>query len=193
MTSWNALTSAGLKAGDAILCLGTGGVSIFALQLAKAAGARVIITSSSDEKLERARKLGADETFNYRENPERDKEVLRLTNGVGVDNVIEVGGAGTLKRSYQAARPGGTVSLIGVLTGRAEAPSPLPVMFNALTMRGIYVGSRQMFEELIRAVEIDRIEPVIDRVFPFKDVRGAYEHLKSGAHFGKLVILLGDD
>ena len=188
VTAWQALTLAGLKPGDTILTLGTGGVSIFALQLAKAAGARVIITSSSDEKLERARALGADETINYKTTPDWDKAARKLTGGVGVDNVIEVGGVGTLRQSFKAARVSGTVSLIGVLTGRAESPNPLIVMRNRLTLRGIYVGSRRMFLDLNRAVEVNGVEPVIDKVFPFGQARQAFEHLQAGKHFGKIVI-----
>ncbi len=188
VTAWQALTLAGLKPGDTILALGTGGVSIFALQLAKAAGARVIITSSSDQKLERARSLGADETVNYKTVPDWDKAVLELTDGIGVDNVIEVGGVGTLKRSFKAARVSGTVSLIGVLSGRAESPNPLIVMRNRLTLRGIYVGSRRMFLDLNRALEVNGIEPVIDQTFAFDQARAAFEQMLAAKHFGKIVI-----
>jgi len=192
VTAWHALTLAPLTAGDTILTLGTGGVSIFALQLAKAHGARVLITSSSDEKLERARALGADGTINYRAEPEWEARVRELSNGVGVDNVMEVGGAGTLEKSLAASRIGGTVSLIGVLTGPgAPNPSTLLALFNRITIRGIYVGSRAMFEAMNRAIAVNRIEPVIDRRFAFEEldeIRGAYAHLQSGQHFGKVVI-----
>lgn len=192
LTAWQALTRAPLVAGDAILTLGTGGVSIFALQLAKAHGARVLITSSSDEKLERARGLGADDTINYRAEPDWERRVRELTGGEGVDNVMEVGGAGTLEKSLAATRIGGTVSLIGVLTGPgAPNPSTLLALFNRITIRGIYVGSRAMFEAMNRAIEVNGIEPVIDRRFDFDElaaVRAAYEHLQSGQHFGKVVI-----
>lgn len=190
VTAWQALTLApGLKAGQTILALGTGGVSVFALQFAKMYGAKVIITSSSNEKLERARELGADHTINYHEVPQWHEQVLSLTAGNGVDNVIEVGGTGTFQKSMQAAAVSGRVSLIGVLTGnRVENPSPLPIIFSRLSVQGIYVGSRQMFEEMNRALECNRIEPVIDRTFPFDNVRAAYEHIASGSHFGKVVI-----
>lgn len=191
VTAWQSLTMAGLAPGQTILTLGTGGVSIFALQIAKAAGARVIITSSSDEKLERARTLGAHAGINYTSTPDWDVAVRELTGQRGVDNVIEVGGAGTLARSLRSARVSGTVSLIGVLTGDSENPSPLPALFNRITIRGIYVGSRAMFESLCRAVEVATIHPVIDKVFGCQsvdDIRAAYEHLQSGSHFGKVVI-----
>ncbi len=189
VTAWAALTGAGAIAGQNVLILGTGGVSIFGLQLAKAMGARVLIISSSAAKLERARVLGADETINYVERPDWDLRVLDLTAGVGVDHVLEVGGAGTLERSLRATRISGTISLIGVLTGSPERnPSPMDVMFKRLTLRGIYVGSRRMLEELCRAIEVNAITPVIDRVFPFEKVQDAYRHLKSGQHFGKVVI-----
>jgi NADPH:quinone reductase-like Zn-dependent oxidoreductase len=189
VTAWAALTSAPTCPGDNVLLLGTGGVSIIALQLAKAMGARVIITSSSAQKLERARQLGADETINYSEEPEWDRRALALTGGVGVDHVLEVGGLGTLERSMRATRISGTISLIGVLASSPEHnPSPLPVMFKRQTLRGIYVGSRRMLEDLCRAVEVNRIVPVIDRAFGFDDVQAAYRHLKSGQHLGKIVI-----
>ena len=189
VTAWQALTLGNLKPGDTILLLGTGGVSIFALQFAKAAGARVIITSSSDEKLERATQLGADETINYRRHPDWDRQVAALTDGIGVDNVIEVGGAGTFEKSLAAAKVSGRVSLIGVLSGQPEKnPSPMMALFKRLTVQGIYVGSRDMFQAMIRAIEFNSIQPVIDKHFSFDDVRAAYECLQSGSHFGKVVI-----
>lgn len=189
VTAWQALTLGGLEPGHTVLALGTGGVSIFALQLAKALGAKVIITSSSDDKLARAKQLGADETINYKQYPEWQDRVLEMTDGVGVDNVIEVGGAGTLERSFTSARVSGRVSLIGVLTGQPEHnPSPMMALFKRLTMQGIYVGSRDMFESMNRIIEQHRIEPVVDRPFGFDEARTAYEHLQSGAHFGKITI-----
>lgn len=189
VTAWQALMLGGLQPGQSVLLLGTGGVSIFGLQIAKSAGARVIITSSSDEKLQRARQLGADDTINYRSSPEWEDDVRALTGGVGVDHVLEVGGAGTLQRSLASARVSGTVSLIGILTGRVEEnPSVLPALFNRITIRGIYVGSRRMFEDLVRSVEVNDLRPLIDQRFGFDDVRAAYEHLQSGAHMGKVVI-----
>lgn len=189
VTAWQALTLGGLQAGQTILMLGTGGVSIFALQFAKASGARTIITSSSDEKLERAKRRGADETINYRQYPEWHEEVLKLTDGVGVDNVIEVGGAGTFEKSLASTKVSGRISLIGVLSGQPEQnPSPMMALFKRLTVQGIYVGSRDMFETMNRAIEINGIEPVIDRTFDFADARAAYEYMQGAAHFGKIVI-----
>ena len=188
VTAWNALFGGPrLTGGQSVLVLGTGGVSIFALQFAHAAGARVIGTSSSDEKLERARALGAAEGVNYRQHPEWQHEVLRLTAGAGcVDQVVEVGGAGTLPRSIASTRIGGHVALIGVLTGGEI--NPTPVMRRSLMLRGIYVGSRQMFEAMNRAIGLHRIKPVIDRVYEFGAARDAYRHLQSQAHVGKVVI-----
>ncbi len=189
VTAWAALTAANTLPGQTLLLLGTGGVSIFALQLARASGARVIITSKSDEKLHRARELGASETINYQSHPDWDRVALELTGGKGVDHVVEVGGAGTLERSLRATKISGTVSLIGVLTGNPEQnPSPLGVLFRRITLRGIYVGSRRQLQELCAAVESQRLEPVIDRSFAFDEVQAAYRHLKSGQHFGKVVI-----
>ncbi|MAE61851.1 MAG: NAD(P)-dependent alcohol dehydrogenase [Planctomycetaceae bacterium] len=187
VTAWQALTAADLNPDQTILTLGTGGVSIFALQLAKTAGARVIITSSSDEKLDRARALGADLTINYKTHPDWETEVRKLTDGIGVDNVVELGGVGTLEKSLAAAKVSGTVSLIGILA-RGENPSPLPVLFNRLTVRGIYVGSRAMFQQLNRTLETHQIQPVIDQCIPFADAPRAYDLLQSAKHFGKIVI-----
>lgn len=189
VTAWQALTLAPLLCGQTVLLLGTGGVSIFALQFAKAAGARVIITSSSDEKLERARTMGADEVINYRTHDNWDEIARELTGGVGVDNVVEVGGPGTFGKSIQAARVNGRVSLIGLLSGRAdENPSPVPIFLKRLTVQGIYVGSREMFEQMNRAIEVNGLEPVIDREFGFDEACEALEYLQSGKHFGKIVI-----
>jgi NADPH:quinone reductase-like Zn-dependent oxidoreductase len=188
VTAWNALVRVGgLKAGDTVLTLGTGGVSAFAVQFARMHGARVVATSSSDEKLARARELGADETVNYRKTPEWDKEVLRLTEGVGVDHVVEVGGAGTLARSVNAARVGGIVSLIGVLTGGAGL-DPIKVLMKAVRVQGVVVGSRRMFEEMNRAVASNRMRPVVGKTFAFGEAREALRYMESGSHFGKIVI-----
>jgi NADPH:quinone reductase-like Zn-dependent oxidoreductase len=192
VTAWQALTLGNCRAGQTILMLGTGGVSIFALQFAKAFGARTIITSSSDEKLERARQLGADATINYRQHPEWQEEVMRLTGGHGVDHVIEVGGAGTLERSLASAAVSGRVSLIGVLTGQpAQNPSPMLVLFKRLTLQGIYVGSRAMFEAMNAFITDKQIQPVIDQRFSFEEAPKAYEALRSGQHFGKIVLTRG--
>ncbi|MDZ7969853.1 MAG: NAD(P)-dependent alcohol dehydrogenase [Nostoc sp. DedSLP03] len=189
VTAWHALVTKGnIGAGDSVLLLGTGGVSIFALQFAKIHGARVIITSSSDEKLARAKQLGADETINYKTTPDWEKQVYQLTNRIGVDRVVEVGGAGTLPKSLQAVRIGGRISLIGVLSGRGNEIDPMPILFKSLTVQGIYVGSREMFEAMNQAMQQHQIKPIIDRVFPFTEAREAYYYLKSAAHFGKVVI-----
>jgi NADPH:quinone reductase-like Zn-dependent oxidoreductase len=189
VTAWQALTLDNCHSGQTVLMLGTGGVSVFALQFAKSFGAATIITSSSDEKLERARKLGADQTINYKQHPDWQHEVMRLTAGRGVDHVIEVGGAGTLERSLMATKVSGRVSLIGVLTGQPDQnPSPMPILFKRLTLQGIYVGSREMFEEMNQRIHEKGIEPVIDQRFDFADARQAYTALRSGQHFGKIVI-----
>ncbi|MBN3894162.1 MAG: NAD(P)-dependent alcohol dehydrogenase [Nostoc sp. NOS(2021)] len=191
VTAWHGLVTKGnIRAGDSILLLGTGGVSIFALQFAKIHGARAIITSSSDEKLARAKQLGADETINYKTTPDWEKQVYQLTNRTGVDHVVEVGGAGTLPKSLQAVRIGGRINLIGVLSGRGNEIDPMPILFKSLTVQGIYVGSREMFEAMNQAMQQHQIKPIIDRVFPFTEAREAYHYLKSAAHFGKVVINL---
>ncbi|WP_436717641.1 NAD(P)-dependent alcohol dehydrogenase [Roseiconus lacunae] len=189
VTAWQALTLGNPRPGQTVLMLGTGGVSVFALQFAKAFGMRTIITSSSDEKLERARQLGADITINYREHADWERVVVEQTDGIGVDNVIEVGGAGTFEKSIASAKVSGRVSLIGVLTGNPDQnPSPMMALFKRLTVQGIYVGSRAMFEAMNRAIEVNQLRPVIDTQFSFDDVPAAYEHLKSAKHFGKIVI-----
>ena len=187
VTAWNALF--GLQPvgpGQTVLVLGTGGVSIFALQFAHAAGARVIATSSSDEKLARALSLGASDGVNYKTDPEWQHAVRKLTDGRGVDHVVEVGGPGTIQRSVGATRNGGVVTLIGVLT--RGTLDPLAVFGAGATIRPIYVGSRQMFEAMNRAIALHKIEPVIDRVFAFEEAREAYKYLKSAAHVGKVVV-----
>ncbi|SEF54354.1 NADPH:quinone reductase [Bryocella elongata] len=189
LTAWNALVErGGLFAGQTVLTLGTGGVSLFALQFASAMGARVIATSSSDEKLVRAQALGASATVNYRANPQWDQEVQALTNKRGVDHVVEVGGAGTLPLSLKAVTPGGKVYVIGVLSGKGATIDPTPILAKSVQVHGIYVGSRGMFERMLAAIEANRIQPVIDRVFPLADYRAAFEHMANGAHFGKIVL-----
>ena len=189
VTAWNALFHLRpIGPGQTALVLGTGGVSIFALQFARAAGARVIATSSSDEKLTKARALGATDTVNYRQHPEWQTEILRLTNGRGVDHVVEVGGPGTLPRSIDATRQGGNISLIGVLTGAGGEISPVTMMRKGLVVRGIYVGSRQMFEAMNAAIDLHKLKPEIDRSFPFADAKAAYHYMTSQAHVGKVVI-----
>jgi len=174
LTAWHALVSKGaVKAGDMVLLLGTGGVSLFALEFAKLHGARVIITSSSDEKLERARALGADEAINYRQTPAWAEAVREATGGLGVDHVVELGGPGTLEQSIQATRVGGRISLIGILTGTAGAVNPTAIMRASICLQGIYVGSREMCEAMTRAIELHELKPVIDRVFEFDDAMTA--------------------
>ncbi|MFZ3308868.1 MAG: NAD(P)-dependent alcohol dehydrogenase [Xanthobacteraceae bacterium] len=189
VTAWHAMMEhARLKAGDTVLLQGTGGVSIFGLQFAHAAGIRAIITSSSDEKLARAKKLGAAFGINYKTTPDWDKAALEFTGGVGVDHVIEVGGAATLAHSFRAIRVGGKVSLIGGLSGGATELNPGLIFSRRANVQGISVGSTQMFLALNRAVEANAIKPVIDKVFAFADAQAAYKHMASGAHFGKIVI-----
>lgn len=189
LTAWSALVTQGaLKAGDTVLLQGTGGVSIFALQIARMFGARVILTSSRDDKLERARSLGAHELINYAKTPDWDKAARALTGGTGVDHVVEVGGAGTLEKSLRAVRIGGQVSVIGVLSGGAGNVPVTSILMNQIRVQGIFVGHRQAFEALNRALVLHGVHPVVDRVFPFAETRAAFDHLKSGAHFGKLVI-----
>jgi NADPH:quinone reductase-like Zn-dependent oxidoreductase len=191
LTAWNALVPAThVQAGDTVLLLGTGGVSIFGLQFAKLHGARAIITSSSDEKLARAKALGADDTINYKTHPEWDKEVLRLTEGKGADIVLEVGGGETFARSMNSVRASGQMAVIGVLTGVAGT---VPVGFiglQTLSVRGIYVGSVAMFEDMNRAITANQLRPVIDRVFTFEQSVDALRYMQSAQHFGKIVISL---
>lgn len=189
VTAWNALiTTGGVAAGDTVLVQGTGGVSIFALQFAKLVGARVIATSSSDEKLERVRQLGADEGINYKQTPDWDKQVLELTAGEGVDHVVEVGGAGTLAKSLAAVRHSGHISLIGILTGGGGDINLTPILMKNVRLQGILVGSREMFEAMNRAIAFHKLRPVVDQVFPFHEAREALEYMQSGAHLGKICI-----
>lgn len=192
ITAWHGLVvSGGLKAGDIVLTLGTGGVSIFALQFAKLFGARVISTSSSDEKISRLHELGADTAVNYKEREDWDVAVLELTNKVGVDHVVEVGGGGTLARSINAVRVGGHIALIGALDAAGDF-SYVPIFMKLVRVQGIFTGSRTMFEEMNRAIDVAKLKPVIDRVFPFGEVPEALNYMKMGSHFGKIVIRIGD-
>ncbi|WP_394838458.1 NAD(P)-dependent alcohol dehydrogenase [Pendulispora rubella] len=191
VTAFNALfRSASLQAGDTVLVQGTGGVSIFALQLAKAAGARVILTSSSAEKRERAKQLGADHVLDYKANPKWGEAAFALTQGRGVDIAVEVGGPGTFDQSVAALRYGGTVSLIGVLTGIKGEVNTYAIFHKAARVAGIYVGSVAMFDAFNRALAASAIKPVVDRTYAFDQARQAYEYLASGQHFGKVVIRL---
>jgi NADPH:quinone reductase-like Zn-dependent oxidoreductase len=188
VTAWHALVvGGGVKPGDTVLTLGTGGVSIFALQFARMAGARVISTSSHDEKLARLKELGASELINYKTTPEWDAPVRALTGGVGVDHVVEVGGAGTLVRSIKSVRRGGYIALIGVLSGLGEV-NPMPILMKSVLVQGIFVGSRSMFEAMNQAISVNTLHPVIDQVFEFDDAISALKHMESGTHFGKVVI-----
>ena len=187
VTAWHALAEAHPQAGESVLIQGTGGVSVFALQFAKALGLRPLIISSSDAKLERAQALGAAAGLNYRTNPDWPKWCRDQTGGLGVDHVVEVGGAGTLERSFKAVRQGGHVALIGVLSGTGTI-NPLPILMRSLRVRGIYVGSRQMFEAMNRCVEYHHIRPVIDHEYDFGQVPDALLALKNAGHFGKIVV-----
>lgn len=193
VTAWYALTTrGGLQAGDTVLVLGTGGVSIFGLQFATALGAQVIVTSSSDAKLEKAKALGAWRTINYRSQPDWHKAVWALTDKRGVDHILEVGGPGTLEKSLGCVAAGGHIALIGVLTGfGAPQTSLFPLVARNARMNGIYVGSRTDFAAMNAFLAERRLRPVIDREFPFDEAHAAYEYLKSGSHLGKIVVRVG--
>lgn len=189
VTAWHALfEGAPAIPGETVLLQGTGGVSTFALQFAKAAGLRTILTSSSDEKLARAKQLGADETVNYKSSPEWDQEARKLTGGAGVDRIVEVGGSGTMPRSLRAIRTNGVISVIGVLSGREATVSPTGILMNSVRLHGIYVGSRAMFERMNRAIEQHKIRPVVDRVFPWTEIREALRYMEGQQHFGKICL-----
>jgi NADPH:quinone reductase-like Zn-dependent oxidoreductase len=195
LTAWNALVEQGrLRAGQTVLVQGTGGVSLFALQIAKMHGATVILTSSSDEKLDRGRRLGATHTTNYRSMPDWDKAAKDLTANTGVDHVVEVGGQGTIARSLSAVRPAGHVHVIGVLSGSAPDAGPgidvRSILSKSVHVNGIYVGSRAMFERMNAAITANHMKPIIDRIFPFTEARAAFEHMQNGSHFGKIVLSL---
>ena len=189
VTAWNALENAArLKPGEAVVIQGTGGVSIFALQFAKMVGATVLGTSSSDEKLERARTLGLDAGHNYRQSPEWAKWVLEETGNRGAELIVEVGGAGTFTQSLQAVRIGGTVAQIGVLS-QSEQPLPIAlILHRQVRIHGVYVGSRAHFEAMNRAISANRMRPVVDRIFAFGEAREALKTMEKGYHFGKIVI-----
>lgn len=188
VTAWNALFASGsVKPGDVVLTLGTGGVSIFALQLAAMAGARVIVTSSQEEKITRARELGAQDGVNYTATPEWDKRVQELTGGRGADHVVEVGGAGTLAKSIKAVRMGGTISLIGSLAEGSDV-NPRPILMRSVRVQGIFVGSRTMFQSMLSAMEVRQFRPVIDTVFSADQLPEALDHMRQARHFGKIVV-----
>ncbi|GAA5964557.1 hypothetical protein JCM3765_005235 [Sporobolomyces pararoseus] len=198
VTAWHCLyghPGATLASGQTVLVLGTGGVSVYAAQIALAAGCKVIATSSSDEKLQRIKELGVHEIINYRTHPEWEKEVLAKNGGRGVDHVIEIGGAGTLFRSIRSCCPGANVWIVGYMSdyaakaeGQEQPEYAKEILYSQAVVRGVVCGSRDMFEDLIRCVEINQIVPVVDKVFPFEQTQEAYRYLDSGKHFGKVCI-----
>jgi NADPH:quinone reductase-like Zn-dependent oxidoreductase len=191
VTAWDALFVRGqLKTGSTVLIQGTGGVSVFALQFAKYHGARILAITSSDEKAARLRSLGADATFNYKQNPDWASWALEQTHGVGVDHVVEIGGPETLNRSIQATRFGGHIALIGVLTGTSGEIQTVQILRKGIRLDGIYVGSRAMLAEVVTFLETTGLRPVIDSTYPFKAFPAALQHLESGRHFGKIVVTL---
>lgn len=192
LTAFNALfESGGLKPDDTILLQGTGGVSIFALQFASVLGNRIIMTSSADEKLQKAKMLGATDLINYKTNEDWDKTVLDLTGNHGVDHIVEVGGAGTLAKSLNAIRMGGHIAVIGVLSGQGEI-NPITILMKAVRLQGIFVGSRQMFEAMnLMLTQHEYIKPVIDKIFEFDEIKDALKYMESGSHFGKIVVRIG--
>ena len=192
LTAWNALVvQGGLKPGETVVIMGTGGVGLFALQIAKHIGARAILLSGSDEKLKRGQEMGADVLINYQTHPDWEKTVVEKTAGTGADLVLELGGGGTLARSIEAVKMSGRISLVGVLTGFDGQINPLPIMRKSLTVNGIYVGSREMQGQFHDALDVNRIRPVVDRAFPFDQAKEAYEYMKRARHFGNIVIQLG--
>jgi NADPH:quinone reductase-like Zn-dependent oxidoreductase len=190
VTAWSAVVKlGGVRPGDTVLVQGTGGVALFALQFAKLVGATAILTSSSDEKLAKAKDLGADHLINYRAEPDWSRPVKALTDGRGADLVIEIGGAGTLEQSLRAVRVGGTIAMIGVVAGAAASAVPLPlVVMRQVRLQGVTLGSREDFEALLRAYATTRLHPVLDRRFAFEDAPAAFARMKAGEHFGKIVI-----
>lgn len=191
LTAWSALVvHGGVTAGETVLTLGTGGVSIFALQLAQLLGARVVVTSSSDEKLARARELGAWRGINYRDIPEWGERVQELTEGEGADLVIEVGGAETLPQSIRAVSIGGTIALIGVVAARQGPVNVVPVFMRQVRLQGVLVGHRESFEAMSRAIALHQMRPVVDRLFPFDEAVEALRYLAGGRHLGKVCVEL---
>jgi NADPH:quinone reductase-like Zn-dependent oxidoreductase len=188
VTAWHALFEAETaKAGDTVLIQGTGGVAMFALQFARAAGLRPIVISSSDQKLERARELGALEGINYSEEPDWGRAVAKLVPG-GVDYVIELGGAKTVPHSLNAVRTGGMIAMIGALSGAEASVSPVPILMRSIRVQGIYVGSRVMFERMNRALVLHKIKPIVDRAFPWLDVKAAMKYMQEQKHVGKVCL-----
>ncbi len=191
LTAWSALVTHGnVKAGDTVLTLGSGGVSIFAIQLARLLGARVVATTSGQEKAKRLRRLGADHVILYTRDQQWGRTVRDWSDG-GVDLVVEVGGAGTLAQSLKAVAPGGTVAMIGVLSGVSRPINLLPVLMNQVRVQGVFVGHRQAFRDMCRALDHHRLIPVIDRIFPLNNAPEAFRYMASGAHIGKICIDMG--
>lgn len=191
VTAWNALMAQGeLRPGETVLIQGTGGVSLFALQFSQLAGAQAIVISGSDEKLELARRLGANQVLNYKQTPNWDEAILTLTENKGVDHVIEIGGPATLPRSVNAIRKGGQINLIGLATGMTATLGIPPILVKQIRMQGIYVGSRLVFEQMNSAIELHKLRPVVDRVFSFDDAIESYEYMRKGDHSGKICISL---
>lgn len=189
VTAWNAVVEqGGLVAGDTLLTLGTGGVSTFAVQFADMLGARVIVTSSSDDKLQQVQQLGADDGINYADDDTWGKTVRQMTDGRGADLVVEVGGADTLQKSIRAVRIGGQISLIGVLSGGREEINIIPILMQNIRIQGVIVGHREMFQRMNRAIDHAQMRPVVDEVFSFDEVHQAFERMASGAHLGKICV-----
>jgi NADPH:quinone reductase-like Zn-dependent oxidoreductase len=189
VTAWNALVPVGhVAAGETVVVQGTGGVSIFGLQFARMCGARVIATTGSEEKIAHLRELGAAEVINYKTTPEWGRRVMELTGRQGADHILDVGGAGTLVQALQSIRSDGFITVIGLLSGVGGEINPLGILFRGAHVVGIRVGSRDMFEDMNRAISVARMHPVIDRVFPFEEATAALDHLASGKHFGKVCI-----
>lgn len=192
LTAWNALVGGQpVRAGQTVVLLGTGGVSVFGLQLAKLLGARTVITSSSDEKLARMEPFGPDATVNYTAHERWSDVVLEETGGLGAELILEVGGAGTLAQSMRCVRHGGQIALIGILAGTSAKVNPGLLVSRSADLRGLYVGSREQFAEMNAAIDQHGLDPLIDEVFPFEDAAAAYRHLASQAHVGKVVISVG--
>ena len=189
VTAWHALFEhSSFAPGNAVLLQGTGGVSTLALLFARAAGLRILVTSSSDEKIGLAREIGADETINYKKTPDWDKEARKLTDGLGVDHVIDVGGNDTMPRSLKAVRTGGVISSIGILAGKEPSISAGQILMNSIRVQGIYVGSRAMFEQMNRAIDFHGMKPVINKVFPWTGFKEALRHMEGQSHFGKICL-----
>ena len=189
LTAWRGLfEDASLEPGDTVVLQGTGGVSIFGLQFARAAGLRTVITSSSDEKLARAKAMGADHLVNYKTTPAWSGPVREATGGRGADFIMEVGGGGTIQESMKAIRIGGHIAIIGVVAGAGDPFNPAALIGNSAKLQGLSVGSRDMFEAMCRAIELHKIAPVVDKVFPWTDAKAAFSAMAGGEHFGKIVL-----